>query len=779
MASGTIYGSTGNQYIDSKIEWSSTPNNSANTSSVTAKLYFKRNNTGYITSGTGSFTLSIDGQTQTVSAYLSIGTSWVLAASASKTINHNGDGTKAITISASGSIPSTTLTSTSCSGRVSLDTIPRASSISAAYAVTVGNKCKIVFTPASASFWYKIVFSIGSFSSTTEAFCPGVTSAYSYTGYSIPYDVADYFPNDPSGTMTATLYTFYNKDAVSRIGDTSSKPFTVTLPENTYTKPSLTMTLTPDTPYEKFASLYLQGRSKVKATFVGSGKYKASISSYGMQVDGVNYASPYVSDILRKSGKVDIVGTVTDSRGFSGSASGSINVIAYDPPYIAPSSGNKKVICERCTSDGTASDTGTFLHIKGTRNYTKINVNGIVNTCSVRCRYKPEVGSWSHESGSGVGVLLWTDTTTDAFDVILPNIVTDIKKSYLVELNIIDDTYLPSTMEFSIPSENVDFELRDGGKGAGFGKHATAENLLDVGWDAKFNEVTYLNSLYLIEKEITVDGDKDTYYPVHIEPIMLEKYTSINTQPAFLGLGKILNSKAPDWEGNHSTAKSSSISAAWLFRYMGWDGNGDYIIPLYKREGYAKILAHIQGLNQAATGVVLYLRGGGATYKIVCSMPFTPKVYLSETNISTSSAPDLYPVIVAPRAYEGNKGINFTNGVVSDFVVEQAQAGIWYYRKWYSGMAECWCRRNVDVNINIAWGSALYYGTATTINYPFTFAEKPICQITCEYGTDAVSLFIASCGSGTNVYATPVMLCRTDAKTVNCNILYHVHGRWK
>lgn len=144
---------------------------------------------------------------------------------------------------------------------------------------------------------------------------------------------------------------------------------------------------------------------------------------------------------------------------------------------------------------------------------------------------------------------------------------------------------------------------------------------------------------------------------------------------------------------------------------------------------------------------------------------------LTSSNVSESSDP--------PRAYEGNQGINLSNGIASDFVVKQAQVGIWYYRKWYSGMAECWCRRNVDVNINMAWGSALYYGTATTINYPFTFIERPITQITCEYGTDDESLFIASCGTGTNVYAPTVMLVRNDAKTVNCNILYHVHGRWK
>lgn len=766
----------------SVTEVSGSVNISANTSKV--RILWQSTQTGDSWNGytrTAKYYVSINGGAET-----EYSVSYTLPQNSTKTIvdktitvNHKTDG--------SGTVKVRTWMDTSISAGVvekstslTLTTIPRAATIALAYAVTLGNSCKIVFTPASKSFWYKIVFSLGGWSTTTEAFCPGITTAYTYTGYTIPLSVASNFPNDPSGTMTATLYTFPSKDAEARIGSTSSKTFTVYLPDNASTKPTFTMTLSPVTPYEKFASLYLQGRSKVKATFSNQeGKYGASISSHSMQVEGESYGSPYISDTLRKSGEITIVGKAVDSRDYSNTASQKINVISYEAPYIAPSEGYKKVICERCKADGTASDSGTYLHIIGTRNYTKINVNGITNTCSVRCRYKPEGGSWSHASGGGVGVLLWTDTSTDTFDVILADIVTDVKISYTVELNIIDDTYLPSALVFNIPSEHVDFELREGGKGASFGKHSTTENLLECAWDAKFNEVLYLNSLYIIEHEITVGGDKDTYYPVHIEPVQLEKYTSKNTQPVFLGLGKILNSPSPDWDGNHSTANSSSISAAWLFRYSGWDGNGEYIIPLYKREGFAKILAHIQGLNQAAKGVVLYLRGGGATYKLACSMPFNAKIYLAETNISESSAPDLYPVTVTPRDYEGNYGISLSNGIVSDFVIEQAQAGIWYYRKWYSGRAECWCRRNVDVNVNIAWGSALYYGTATTINYPFAFVERPICQITCEYGTDEVSLFIASCGTGTNVYATPVMLCRTDAKTVNCNILYHAHGRWR
>ena len=144
MASGTIYGSTGNQYIDSKIEWSSTTNNTDNTSTVTAKLYYKRNNTGYTTKGTGSFSITIDGTKQTTTAYLTITESaWVLAFTAAKIVSHNDDGTKAITISATGSIPDTSLTSTSCSGRISLNTIPRASTISSAINKNLGTACKV------------------------------------------------------------------------------------------------------------------------------------------------------------------------------------------------------------------------------------------------------------------------------------------------------------------------------------------------------------------------------------------------------------------------------------------------------------------------------------------------------------------------------------------------------------------------------------------------------------------------------------------------------------
>jgi hypothetical protein len=612
MASGTIYGSTGNQYIDSKIVWSSTANNTANTSTVTASLYYKRNNTGFITQGTGSFSLTIDGQKQTSSKYLTITESaWVLAIAITKTVAHNGDGTKTITISATGSIPDTSLSSTSCSGRVTLDTIPRASAITSAYAVTLGSRCKIIWTPASASFYYKVKFAIGSWSYTTVAFKPGVTSSYTYTGYPIPMDVASNFPNATSGTMTATLYT-YSDSGTTQVGSASSATFTVTLPENETTKPTITMTLSPVTPYDKFKSLYLQGISKVKATFSGEGKYGATIVAYSLQAEGGRYLEPYISNTLTQSGEIEIVGFVSDSRWFGNNTSQKINVIAYKAPYISPSSGYTKVICERCDKDGNADDSGTYLHVKGKRNYTKINTDGIVNTCSVRCRFKPEGGSWSHNSGGGVEVLSVT-ATDDDFDVILPNIVSDPKVIYIVELNIVDDTNFPMAMEFNIPSEYVDFELRDGGKGAGFGKHATEENLLDCDWNAKFRQ-----------------------------------------------------------------------------------------------------------------------------------------------------------------------SVSIHNEEVTDFVVEQGATDIWYYRKWYSGKAECWGSRRATVDISTAWGS-IYYGSVGAYAFPTgLFTHAPICQVTADFGSNSQAAWVCVGGSITKDSAPAVMFCRPlISNEANYDILYYAMGNWK
>lgn len=486
MAKGTIYGSTGNQYIDAKIEWTSTPNNSANTSSVTAKLYYKRNNTGFTTRGTGNFSITIDGDKQSISEYLTITEgAWVLAMTATKTVSHGNDGSKTITISATGSIPETTLTSTSCSGRATLDTIPRASAITSAGNVTLGNACSVKWTPASASFRYKIEFTLGEWSYTTGAIHPNTTSAYTYKGYPLPLAVANQLPNAKTGTMTATLYTYSDSGATTQVGSSASKTFTVTVPNNTNTKPSVTMTLSPSHSLgSAFDGVYVKGKSKVEATLSGEGKYSAKVSSYRMYAMGKTYtASPYQSGYLTTAGSVTIEGRAYDSRGYYGSVTKEITVIPYSKPSLLPASGEKAIICARCDADGNLSESGTRLKIKARRSYSKVKDGDTQkNFCTIRYRYRAEsdaiFSSWTE-------LLSKNALSTDTIDTKLVGVVTDLQTSYVVQVGVVDDVGESAALQFIIPTDfvAVDIPEKHRGRRIGIGRYAedSDEDGIDIG----------------------------------------------------------------------------------------------------------------------------------------------------------------------------------------------------------------------------------------------------------------------------------------------------------
>ena len=95
MASGTINGSCDNKRYILTCEWTSTPNTSANTSSITAKVYLNGN--GYTTSSS-YWSCVINGTTVTSNKNASIGGKTLLG-TRTWTVNHNNDGTASVGIS--------------------------------------------------------------------------------------------------------------------------------------------------------------------------------------------------------------------------------------------------------------------------------------------------------------------------------------------------------------------------------------------------------------------------------------------------------------------------------------------------------------------------------------------------------------------------------------------------------------------------------------------------------------------------------------------------------
>ena len=479
--SGSKLGTTGNQYIDAKIEWSAVGDIKTNTSKVTATLMYKRNNTGFTTKGTGSFSITIDGTKYTSNKYLTITEdSWVTAITATKTVTHDSNGKKTLSISASGSIPDTTLSSTSVSFSEALYTIPRAStmdSLTGANAYFNG-VLTYRYTPKSSSFYNRCNISLnldGEFIAVKtinlgkkSASQQTATVTLSESELSIVYKK---LPKTTEGTLRFTLRTYSDAEYSNQIGDYGYKEITLTIPDDTTTKPTATMTLSPvNSLPSPFSSLYIKGRTKVDANFTdGEGKYGAYIVSYKISIGSKSYGSPYTSDYLTSSGSVTVEGTVTDSRGRSRKYEQKITVIPYSEPKILPASGEKGIICARCDSEGNLSESGTYLKIKASRSYSKVISEDVQkNYCSIRYRCVAEGNKFSGDDG-WVTLLAGDTTSTNTTNKTLSGIVSSTETAYVVQVGVIDEVGSSDVVQFIIPTDFVTIDVPEEHKGRRIG----------------------------------------------------------------------------------------------------------------------------------------------------------------------------------------------------------------------------------------------------------------------------------------------------------------------
>lgn len=179
--SGYFTGSTANQAIVPKIEWSGVQSIAGNYTDVTATLYYSRTDS-YVTGGTWSGSITIggtvtNGSKSEVRITLNSNTQVM---SATVRIYHKDDGTQSVTISAKGSISGSTLTSTSISQSVTLDTIPRASGISATDA-NVESTSLIAIAKHSSGFTTTVSYKATGQSSYTTIWTKQAHTSYGWT----------------------------------------------------------------------------------------------------------------------------------------------------------------------------------------------------------------------------------------------------------------------------------------------------------------------------------------------------------------------------------------------------------------------------------------------------------------------------------------------------------------------------------------------------------------------------------------------------------------------
>lgn len=134
---------------------------------------------------------------------------------------------------------------------------------------------------------------------------------------------------------------------------------------------------------------------------------------------------------------------------------------------------------------------------------------------------------------------------------------------------------------------------------------------------------------------------------------------------------------------------------------------------------------------------------------------------------------------------EQNNGLYFitdgdaTTGV--DYIVEQGTSGIWTYRKWNSGLAECWGVYGFEATVDKAWGVLYESATIEPPNYPFNFVNLPLVHYS-PYSSSAAWLVETGGSSSSNSITPPRFYVSRGAEITTptlFNVAIRVIGRWK
>lgn len=482
-------------------------NISDNTSNITITFAIKGPWSPSFYQWSTNYGIIVDGsvkKTGNSSPYVS--TSYYTLLSWTGNISHNSNGSKSINIGVyldnlNGSANYLPKQSTSSSyltmGTVTLTTIPRASTITSASNITLGNKCSIKWTPASSDFKYKIKFSLGSWSYTTDYIKPSTTSAYTYTGYTIPNTSAllDDIPSSTTGTMKATLTT-YNSSGTT-IGSASSKTFTVTIPSSV--KPTFgSISFDPANITTKDGTsrnILVKGKNKlavkVSGCSAGTGSSIKSYKYFGQNISSTTTATSVTSSsvinpsISGASTSLTYKVTVTDNRGRVNSGTNSITCYNYSAPTFSSFS------AYRSNSSGTADNNGTYIYCSYKVKYYYVNNTNKIHSFSIsgvtssNITYK----DWSYSTSSGI--------TTATGTALIKNCATT--SSYSLKATLVDN-YGGSVASSSktISSAERIINIRKNGTGIAFGKMAESNNSFECGWPAKFDSNCAVNGVLTV-----------------------------------------------------------------------------------------------------------------------------------------------------------------------------------------------------------------------------------------------------------------------------------------
>lgn len=518
--SGTINGrvTLNSQYMSFYITWSAKQNVEGNYSDVTVTSYWKTNNTrwGFDTGGSRAASITINGNTTSISKRFDstngTGTGWKqenpwAIQTVTERVYHNSDGSKSISISARANGyaasygPSNSSASSgdcTASGTISLDTIPRASKVSATNA-DIGSTSTITVSRYSTSFKHTVSFS-----------CPGISdtviesdSEASVIPWNVPVSIYETIPAAKYATVTITCRT-YSKDTGALIGKTTATMKAIANEEEC--KPTVSGTVTDvnstTVSLTGNAKTLIRYKSTASCEIVATAKNSASISA--QYVNGVSIPSGTVE--IQNSEAVSFAFSATDSRGYSASALVKPTVIPYIPLTINP-------------TFRRVSPTSNIITVEFYGNFFSGNFGASSNALKVKYRYK-EYGTetWSaYVTLSASSINIPGDGTYNSNGAVTLGSNFDYRKSYDMEIVAQDGSGTAVLSDVSFVAQvtrgepvfdwsNTDFRVRETLRTA----NVEPDGEMSIGTEEKPYSTGYFNQIYVGGNPVSIIEEEGT-----------------------------------------------------------------------------------------------------------------------------------------------------------------------------------------------------------------------------------------------------------------------------
>ncbi|CYV42945.1 DUF859 family phage minor structural protein [Streptococcus suis] len=434
-----------NVYIDQADQ-----NIPSNSSTVNWRVTVSRTGNYYTYNQSGDSTLvvTIDGvQVHSSNPRWATSGEEVQLASGSRTISHNADGSKSVSISANfdpnNGIHGRIITS----GNLGLTTIPRSSSVGVSSGV-IGSALTININRQSSSFKHTVRYVWGNKSETIA------TNVDTSTTWTIPLDFANDIPDSTSGTGTIYVDTYSGS---TKIG-TQSTAFTASVPDSI--KPSLTgFTLVDGNTAARTLipgeQQFVQIVSNIAVHFgQATGAYGSTITSYHAEIVGKNQSTSQNGGslgIMNYHGQVTIRARATDSRGrTSNTIERTVTVLEYFAPAL------------NFSVERSGATSSTFSILRNAR-IAPLTVGGSQrNIMTLTFRVAPaDSNNYTTDNGPASGTFTTLASLTNSLANLSGTYSSD--KSWDV-IGILEDKFTRSEFKIKVSTEAVVFSYEKGNR---------------------------------------------------------------------------------------------------------------------------------------------------------------------------------------------------------------------------------------------------------------------------------------------------------------------------